>query len=68
MRLSCPKGFGDFEITRKFREGTYHIRVANPDNVEKGILSIMVDNTPVERCVIPYVQGKEQYDVLVIMG
>ncbi len=30
-----PAGFGDFELTRKFREGIYHIKVVNPDNVEK---------------------------------
>ena len=63
-----PKDFGDFELTRKFREGTYNIKVVNPDNVEKGVKSITVDGTPVEGCVIPYVKGKETYDVVVTMG
>ena len=63
-----PKNFGDFELTRKFREGTYHIQVKNPDNVEKGIKSITVDGQTVEGCVIPYVKGKESYDVVVVMG
>ncbi len=63
-----PKNFGDFELTRKFREGTYHIQVKNPDNVEKGIKSITVDGQTVEGCVIPYVKGKESYDVVVTMG
>lgn len=63
-----PKGFGDFELTRKFREGTYNIKVVNPDNVEKGIKSITVDGQNVEGCVIPYVAGKEKYDVVVTMG
>ena len=63
-----PKNFGDFELTRKFREGTYHIQVKNPDNVEKGIKSITVDGQTVEGCVIPYVKGKENYDVVVTMG
>ncbi len=63
-----PSGFGDFHITRKLREGTYHIQVKNPDNVQKGIVSIIVDGTPVEGCVIPYVKGKENYDVTVTMG
>ena len=63
-----PKGFGDFELTRKFREGTYNIKVVNPDNVEKGIKSITVDGQNVEGCVIPYVKGKETYDVVVTMG
>ena len=63
-----PKDFGDFEITRKFREGIYNIKVINPDNVEKGIKSIIVDGTPVDGCLIPYVKGKKSYQVVVTMG
>ncbi len=63
-----PKGFGDFTLTRKFREGTYHITVKNPDNVEKGVVSLTVDGAAVEGCVIPYEKGKENYEVVVTMG
>ncbi len=63
-----PKDFGDFELTRKFREGTYNIKVQNPDHVEKGIKSITVDGQAIDGCVIPYVKGKEAYDVVVTMG
>ena len=63
-----PKDFGDFELTRKFREGTYNIKVQNPDKVEKGIKSITVDGKAIDGCVIPYVKGKENYDVVVTMG
>lgn len=63
-----PKDFGDFEIVRKFREGIYTIKVINPDHVEKGIKSIIVDGTPVDGCSIPYVKGKESYQVVVTMG
>ncbi len=63
-----PKGFGDFTLTRKFREGTYNIKVVNPDNVEKGIKSITVDGKAVDGCVIPYEKGKISYDVVVTMG
>ncbi len=63
-----PKGFGDFTLTRKFREGTYNIKVANPDNVEKGVKSLTVDGKAVEGCVIPYEKGKTSYDVVVTMG
>ena len=63
-----PKDFGDFELTRKFREGTYNIKVQNPDHVEKGIKSITVDGKAIDGCVIPYVKGKETYDVVVTMG
>lgn len=63
-----PKGFGDFELTRKFREGTYHIKVVNPDNVEKGVKSVTVDGKPLSGCVVPYEKGKTNYDVVVTMG
>ncbi len=63
-----PKGFGDFTLTRKFREGTYNIKVVNPDNVEKGVKSLTVDGQAVEGCVIPYEKGKTNYDVVVTMG
>lgn len=63
-----PKGFGDFELTRKFREGTYNIKVVNPDNVEKGVKSITVDGKTLSGCIVPYEKGKTTYDVVVTMG
>ncbi len=63
-----PKGFGDFTLTRKFREGTYTIAVKNPNNVEKGVQSMTVDGKAVDGCIIPYEKGKTQYQVVVTMG
>lgn len=63
-----PKDFGSFTLTRKYREGTYHITVVNPDNVEKGVKCIIVDDEPIKGCVIPYVKGKTSYNVIVTMG
>ena len=62
------KGFGDFSITRKFREGTYHIQVKNPQNVEKGVASMTVDGKAVDGHIIPYEKGKEEYNVVITMG
>ena len=63
-----PHGFGDFKITRQFREGIYNIEVKNPNDVEKGVVSVTVDGKPVEGCVIPYEAGKKEYNVVVTMG
>ena len=63
-----PKGFGDFTLTRAFREGVYNITVKNPQNVEKGVVSLEVDGAKVDGCVIPYVAGKTEYNVTVTMG
>ena len=63
-----PKDFGDFKVTRKFREGIYHIEVKNPSNVEKGVKSMTVDGKEVAGCVIPYEKGKKEYNVIITMG
>ena len=63
-----PKEFGDFQLTRQFREGAYKIQVLNPDHVEKGVKGITVDGKAVDGCVVPYVAGKTEYDVVVTMG
>ena len=63
-----PHDFGDFELTRKFREGTYHIQVRNPKQVEKGVVSLRVDGQEIAGNVIPYVRGKKEYQVEVTLG
>ncbi len=63
-----PKDFGDFKLTRSFREGVYHIEVKNPSHVEKGVASMVVDGSPVDGCIIPYEKGKTVYNVTVTMG
>ncbi len=63
-----PTGFGDFTLTRSYRGASYTIEVLNPNNVEKGIASLEVDGVKVEGTVIPYVDGKTDYNVKVVMG
>ena len=63
-----PKDFGDFKITRQFREGIYNIEVKNPNNVEKGVASMTVDGVAVDGCIIPYEKGKTTYNVVITMG
>ena len=63
-----PHDFGDFELTRKFREGTYHVQVRNPKQVEKGVVSLRVDGQEIAGNVIPYVRGKKEYQVEATLG
>ena len=63
-----PEGFGDFNLTRSYRDVVYHITVKNPKNVQKGVASMTVDGVAVEGCVIPYEAGKKDVQVEVIMG
>ena len=63
-----PDDFGDFELTRTYREGIYHISVRNPDHVEKGVKKMIVDGKEIAGHVIPYKKGQKEYNVEVIMG
>ena len=64
-----PKGFGDFVMTREYRGVKYNITVKNPNDVEKGVKSIVVDGQTLEgTTVIPYESGKTDVDVCINMG
>ena len=63
-----PDGFGDFTLTRRYRDAVYHINVKNPDNVQKGVKKLIVDGEEVSGTVIPYRKGKLSYEVEVVMG
>ena len=63
-----PSDFGNFEVTRFFRDSLYHIRVQNPDHVQKGVRRILVDGCEIKGSLIPIVNGKKEYQVEVTMG
>ena len=62
-----PKDFGDFTITRKFRNVTYTIEVET-NGVEKGVKSITVNGKAIEGNVIPYDESSNKVSVKVVMG
>ncbi|MBR6003918.1 MAG: glycosyl transferase, partial [Lachnospiraceae bacterium] len=62
-----PKDFGDFTITRKFRNVTYKIEVVT-NGVEKGVKSITVDGKEINGNVIPYSEASKEVNVKVVMG
>lgn len=64
-----PSNFGNFNITRKFRDVTYHISVENTSGVQKGVKELVVDGTTYhDTTVIPYNASKNEVDVKVVMG
>ena len=63
-----PEGFGDFKLTRTFRDAVYHIEVKNPDHVQKGVKKVDVDGKEYEGCLIPFEESKKEYHVTVYMG
>ncbi|MBQ7774621.1 MAG: glycosyl transferase [Lachnospiraceae bacterium] len=63
-----PAGFGDFKLTREYRGANYNVQVLNPNNVQKGVVSMVVDGVEVEGNVIPYDPSKKEINVVVTMG
>ena len=63
-----PENFGDFTVTRTFRDAVYHIEIKNPSNVQKGVTHLNVDGTEIAGNVIPYEKDKKEYFVTAYMG
>ena len=55
-----PSTAKEYEVTRKFRGGEYHITVKNPSGNQKGVKQITVDGTPISGTIIPCSQGKHE--------
>jgi N,N'-diacetylchitobiose phosphorylase len=62
-----PKEWEGFEVTRKWRGATFKITVKNPDGVEKGVRSILLDGKEVNREISSEELGSF-HEVVVVMG
>ena len=63
-----PSKLDGFTAKRDFRGVSYHITVKNPNHVEKGVVSMIVDGQPVEGNTIPFSAEKKDVNVEVTMG
>lgn len=55
-----PSTAHEYEVTRKFRGGEYHIIVKNPEGREKGVKQITVDGKTIDGTIIPCQKGKHE--------
>ena len=65
---SIPANWDGFTATRLFRGAKYNITIKNPSHVCKGVKSMLVDGKAVEGCVVPYVEGKTEFNVDITLG
>lgn len=65
---SIPASWDGFTATRLFRGAKYNITIKNPNHVCKGVKSLVVDGAAVEGCVVPYVEGKKEVNVEIVLG
>ena len=63
-----PMGWDGFRVKREFRGAAYHIVVANPDHVCKGIKSAQVDGRQMQSNVVPVFADDKTHHVHVVMG
>jgi len=62
-----PQDWSGFEMVRKWRGATFHIRVHNPDGVQKGVRSVTLDGAPVDGS-IPLQEPGSSHEIVVVMG
>ena len=61
-----PGDWRAFSAVRRWRSAVYHIRVENPDGVQKGVKEIRMNGQPCRK--LPPLPAGSTADVLVIMG
>ena len=63
-----PHTLPGFTVTRRYRGAVYHIRVENPDAVQKGVKRVTVNGSPIPGNVLPIAKAGETVEVTVVMG
>ena len=63
-----PHTLPGFTVTRRYRGAVYHIRVENPDAVQKGVKRVTVNGSPIPGNVLPIAAPGETVEVTVVMG
>ena len=63
-----PAEFGVFNVTRVYRGVTYNIEIKNPNKVQKGVASLLVDGKEVEGNIIPFDGSKKTVSVIATMN
>jgi N,N'-diacetylchitobiose phosphorylase len=64
---TVPAAWTGFEVTRRWREATYHITVRNPRRVQHGVVSMTLNGKPWSGPIPPQPAGSRN-EVLVTLG
>ncbi|HZK33733.1 MAG TPA: glycosyl transferase [Bacillota bacterium] len=63
-----PADWDGYTIRRHFRNADYIIEVKNPNHVQKGVKSVIVDGSPIEGNILPVFEDGKEHKVVVEMG
>ena len=62
-----PSDWKEIKITRRFRKKNFNITIKNPNDIQKGVKKITINNKSIEGNLIPFELMKEKNQVLVVM-
>jgi cellobiose phosphorylase len=63
-----PKDWKNYEVTRKFRGADYHIRIENPDGVNRGVVGLKVNGVSLEGNLVPMQPEGSVNSIIVTLG
>lgn len=63
-----PSDMPGFKATRIFRDATYNITVENPNGAQKGVAKLIVDGQEMSGNMIPFIDGKKEYNAVIVLG
>jgi len=63
-----PKKWAEYTIEYRYMETKYTITVKNPNGINRGVKSVILDNTIVPSKIIQLYDDKVEHTVEVIMG
>jgi cellobiose phosphorylase len=62
----CVPGWTEYEVRRRWRDGTYHATFHNPQGLERGVKEVTLDGKPLDGNRITPMKGHHTVDV--VMG
>jgi cellobiose phosphorylase len=65
---AVPSHWDGFRVTRAFRDAIYKIEVENPEHVNRGVRSVMIDGQPYESNLLPVFSDHRLHAVKIVMG
>ena len=63
-----PSSWKEFSVIRKFRNSTYNIKVKNPQKINKGVKSLLLDGKFIKGNMIPDLKDGKGHNVEVELG
>jgi cyclic beta-1,2-glucan synthetase len=63
-----PRDWSDYQITYRFGDSVYRIRVENPHRVSSGVVRVVLDGEDLPEGAIPLVDDGREHLARVVMG